>query len=301
MAYDVSALPAYVQENRLPLLAASVLKGKTVEVINRQSGVKGKAALNIVDITAPLKPGNTCGFSADGNDAFSQRIIETYLVKVEKEWCWKDLIGKWNEYEYRIVAGDKSLAFEEFFLGEIAKKIAEQIERILWFGDSNIGITGFYGDLALAVVTAKQVSGNSALRDIWEAYAEIKEEVLDKAVIFVSPSRFRQAVAELVQTNLIHYDPGAPTDEFLLPGTNTRVIKVNGIRATDQYTGSSVAITDPIVAADPMNLVYGYDIEDSEKAFDVWYSKDNDSIRLRMTTNIGTQIAFPNEVVIAGN
>ena len=108
MAYDVSALPAYVQENRLPLLAAAVLKGKTVEVINRQSGVKGKAALNIVNIDASFADGSSCGFTATGDDEFSQRVIETALVKVEKEWCWKDLIGYWNEYEYRVIAGDRS-------------------------------------------------------------------------------------------------------------------------------------------------------------------------------------------------
>lgn len=301
MAYDVTALPAYVQENRLPLLAAAVLKGKTVEVINRQSGVKGKAALNIVDINAPLKAGNTCGFSANGNDAFSQRVIETFLVKVEKEWCWKDLIGYWNEYEYRVVAGDKTLAFEEFFLTEIAKKIAEQIERILWFGETNIGITGFYGHLGSAVINAHKCAGNGPLADIMEAYNLIPEAVLDKAVIFVSPSRFRGAVGELVMGNLYHYNPETPTDEFTIPGTNTRVIKANGIQSTDQYTGGNTPVTDPIVCADPMNLVYGYDIEDSDKNFDVWYSRDNDTIRFRMTTNIGTQIAFPSEVVIAGD
>ena len=102
MAYDVSALPSYVEQNRLPLLAAAVLKGKTVEVINRQSGVKGKAALNIVNVDATLQDGASCGFNDGGDDEWSQRVIETVLLKVEKEWCWKDLIGYWNEYEYRV-------------------------------------------------------------------------------------------------------------------------------------------------------------------------------------------------------
>ena len=301
MAYDVTALPAYVEQNRLPLLAASVLKGKTVEVINRQSGVKGKAALNIVDINAPFQAGNTCGFNASGNDAFSQRIIETFLVKVEKEWCWKDLIGKWNEYEYRVIAGDKSLAFEEFFLNEIAKKIAEQIERIVWAGDNTIGITGLLSDLSTGGATVHQCAGNGPMADIWEAYSHIKESVLDSAVIFVSPSRFRGAVMELVGSNFYHYNPETPTDEFTIPGTNTRVIKVNGIKATDSFAGGGVAVSDPIVCADPMNLVYGYDIEDSDKAFDVWYSRDNDTIRFRMTTNIGTQVAIPSDCLVAGN
>lgn len=296
MAYDVTALPAYVQENRLPLLAEAVLKGKTVEVINRQSGVKGKAALNIVDITAPVSPFATCGFSPKGPDDFSQRIIETALLKVEKEWCWKDLIGYWNEYEYRVIAGDKTLAFEEFFLNEIAKKISESIEHLVWQGHTSIGVTGLLNVLNTASVTATQFTGADDYAKIMEAYMAIPEQVLDKAAIFVSANRFRGFVAGLVSANLYHYNPEAPVDEVILPGTNTRVIKVNGLN--NSTYGS---VSDVVVAADPMNLVYGYDIEDSDKAFDVWYSRDNDTIRLRATFNIGTQVAFPSEVIVMGN
>lgn len=296
MAYDVTALPAYVEQNRLPLLAASVLKGKTVEVINRQSGVKGKAALNIVDIDAKFQAGKTCGFNALGNDEFSQRIIETVMVKVEKEWCWKDLIGKWNEYEYRVVAGDKTLAFEEFFLGEIAKNIADEIEYIIWNGDNALGIAGLLGNLTAASVTETQFTAANDYAKIMEAYMAIPEQVLDKAVIFVGASRFRGFVAGMTAANLYHYNPGAPVDEVVIPGTNTRVIKVNGLNNSSYGT-----VSDIVVAADPMNLVYGYDIEDSDKAFDVWYSRDNDTIRLRATFNIGTQVAFPSEVIVMGD
>jgi len=300
--YDVEALPAYVQENRLPLLAASILKGKTVEVINRMSGVKGKAALNLVDIGANFAPGNECGFNDTTEDAFSQRVLETYLIKLEKEWCWKDLIGKWNEYEYRVVAGDKSLAFEEFFLNEIAKKVAAQIEKMIWQGDTSIhaNFGGLLRNLSTEVA-GTPLTGTTAYENIMQVYMAIPEEVLDKAAIFVSADNFRALVAALVQNNLYHYNPGAPVDEIILPGTNTRVIKVNGLNNAPTWRDSTrTSFNDVIVAADPDNLFYGYDIEDSERAMDMWYSKDNDSIRLRITTNIGTQVAFPNQVIVAG-
>ena len=295
MAYTVNALPDYVEQNRLPLLAASVLKGKTVEVINRQSGIKGKAALNIVDGTAPFQAGNTCGFNASGNDTFSQRVIETVMVKVEKEWCWKNLIGKWAEYEYRVVAGEKTLAFEEFFLNEIAKEIAAEIETIIWQGNATLGIAGLLGNFTAASGSIQNPSGSSDYNKVMEVYNAIPEAVLDKAVIFVSPATFRGFVQGVVSANLYHYNPEAPIDEVIIPGTNTRVIKVNGLMGATSGNNENL-----MLAADPMNLVYGYDVEDSAEALDVWYSKDNDSIRLRMTTNIGTQIAFPSEVVVFG-
>ena len=295
MAYVVSSLPAYVEEHRLPLLAAAILKGKTVEVINRMSGVKGSAALNIVDVTAPFQAGNTCGFNASGNDTFTQRVLETVMVKVEKEWCWKDLIGKWNEYEYRVIAGEKTLAFEEFFMNKVAEKIAASIETIIWQGNASPAIAGLLDQFTTASQTVQTSTGTTDLENIQEVYQAIPEAVLDKAAIFVGADVFRGAVANLVAANLYHYDPNAPVDEFVLPGTNCRVIKVNGLNNATEQTKTKL-----IVAADPENLFYGYDIEDSDKALDVWYSKDNDSIRLRMTTNIGAQIAFPAEVIIYG-
>lgn len=295
MAYDVTALPSYVEQRRLPLLAAAILKGKTVEVINRQSGVKGKAALNIVNVDATFQDGAACGFNDGGDDEWSQRVIETALLKVEKEWCWKDLIGYWNEYEYRVISGDKSLAFEEFFLNEVAKKIAAGIETIMWQGNTTPAIVGLLGQFTAASGVIAASTGTTDLENIQEVYQAIPEAVVDRAAIFVDAGVFRGAVANLVAANLYHYNPEAPVDEFVLPGTNCRVIKVNGLNsATEQGK------TKLIVGADPMNLVYGYDIEDSDKAFDVWYSRDNDTIRLRATFNVGTQIAFPSEVVIYG-
>lgn len=295
MAYDVTALPSYVEQRRLPLLAAAILKGKTVEVINRQSGVKGKAALNIVNVDATFQDGASCGFNDGGSDEWSQRVIETTLLKVEKEWCWKDLIGYWNEYEYRVIAGDKTLAFEEFFMNEVAKKVAAQIETIIWQGNASPAVAGLLDQFTTASQTIQASTGSTDLENIQEVYMAIPEAVLDRAAIFVGADVFRGAVTNLVAANLYHYNPEAPVDEFVLPGTNTRVIKVNGLNSATEQSKSKL-----IVAADPMNLVYGYDIEDSDKALDVWYSRDNDTIRLRMTTNLGAQIAFPAEVIIYG-
>lgn len=308
MGYTVSSLPAYVEQNRLPLLKAAILKGKTVEVINRQSGVKGKAALNIVDITAPFQSGADCGFNASGNDTFTQRTIETALLKVEKSWCWKTLIGKWTEYQMRngIEAGEKELDFEEFFLNTIAEKIAAKIEEIIWQGLTISGTTltkGLLAELQTASVDPTANAGSTYYEKVLEAYNAIPEAVLDSAVIFVGAGVFRGLVQNLVAANLYHFDPGAPKDELILPGTDTRVIKVNGLNsATMSVTsgGSTTVYENLIVAADPQNLVYGYDIEGSERDFDVWYEKKDDAILFRMQTNIGSQVAIPSEVKVYG-
>ena len=39
---------------------------------------------------------------------------------------------------------------------------------------------------------------------------------------------------------------------------------------------------------------------DDAETFDLWYSKDNREYRLAVQFNAGTQVAYPNEVVVGG-
>ena len=47
----VNSLPAYVEQQRLPLIAKSVLGAKTASLITLQTGVKGDTAVNLVSTT----------------------------------------------------------------------------------------------------------------------------------------------------------------------------------------------------------------------------------------------------------
>lgn len=298
MAFDLSALTAYVEQNRGELLGKAILRGKTLDVIRHQPGVKGSAAINILDVDVKFRDGATCGFTAAGDDEFSQRLIETKILEVNKQWCYKDLVGYWTaeEMRNRIIAGDKVLTFEEFITNKIVESVNAELEVISWQGNaSNPAITGLLGQFTAASETVQALTGTTALEKVQEVYNAIPEEVLDKAVIFVSAGTFRGFVQGLVGANLYHYNPGAPIDEVYIPGTNTRVIKVNGLNNATEQTKTNL-----IVAADPNNLVYGYDVEDSPRTFDLWYERKDDAMLLRLETNAGFQIAFPNEVVIFG-
>ena len=57
------------------------------------------------------------------------------------------------------------------------------------------------------------------------------EEAVERgAMIFVAPEIFRVAVAGLVAANLYNYAaPAGDVDEFILPGTNARVVKAPGL------------------------------------------------------------------------
>lgn len=298
MAFDVSNLNAYVDENRQNLIGAAILKGKTIEEINHMSGVKGSAAINLLNVGVTLQDGSSCGFNASGNDEFSQALMVTTMLTVQKEWCWKDLVGYWAQENDRVritAGGDKALPFEEFISTKIDEGIQAELEKIAWQGNATPAISGLLAQFTAASGVIASSTGTTPLENVLEVYENIPEAVLDKAAIFVDASTFRGVVMNMVSSNLYHYNPGAPIDEVILPGTNTRVIKVNGLNNATEQTKTSL-----IVAADPMNLFYGYDIEDSSRAFRFGYDEKADTLWFRCLFNAGFQIAIPSEVIIYG-
>lgn len=286
MSIIVSSLPEYVNQERHSLIHAAVLGAKTAKLINRMSGVKGKAALNLISTDPTIKAAG-CSFEAAGDATLSQRVLETAAAQVQMSFCEKDLIGKWAEYQVRIAAGEKNLPFEADIMESVAGNIAEAVETAIWQGD-NLGNDGLIKTIKDGAAESVELEeGATAFESIKAAYMAIPAAVLKKAVIFVGEDAFRAFTMDLMEKNLYHY-ASEDVEETYFPGTKTKVVAVPGLNGTDT-----------IVAADPDNLFYGYDVADAESTFDVWYSKDNQEFRLNVEFNYGMQVAYPGEVVIA--
>lgn len=289
MAVNFDGLTTYVDEQRYPLIKKAVLGGKTLSIINLQTGVKGTAALNLIDVDPTVQAGG-CGWNAQGDANISQRKIATELLKVQMPFCDKDFRNYYMNYEVKIGAGKETLPFEEYFTSAVIEKLNGKVETMVWQGAKSKGaeFDGFLTILA-EEEDVKTASGSGAYAAIKAAYNAIPVEVLDKAAIFVGADTFRSYMLEMVEKNFYHYAAdGADVQEFIVPGTNTKVIAVNGLNGTAK-----------IVAADPANLFYGCDMLDDKETFDFWYSKDNREFRLEVQFNGGVQVAYPSEVVVA--
>lgn len=289
MAINLTGLTNYVDEQRLPLIKKAVLGGKTVGIINLQTGVKKSAALNLISVDPTIQAGG-CGFEAQGDATLSQRVINTELLKVNMSYCDKDFLNYWAGYEVKVGAGKEQLPFEDYFTSMVIEGINAKIEKLVWQGDKDNA--GEFDGLLTILADAegvKTAQGAGAYAAIKAAYTAIPVEVLPKASIFVGADTFRAFMLEMVEKNYFHYAAdGADVQEFILPGTNVKVIAVNGLNGTNK-----------VVAADAANLFYGCDMMDDAEAFDLWYSKDNREYRLAVQFNAGAQVAYPNEVVIA--
>lgn len=296
MALNLNGLTQYIEQRRLPLIKEAVLSAKSARLLNMQSDVKWKAALNLVSVAPVLQDGSVCGWSDAGTATLSQRIITAPMIKINQAFCHKDFIKYWTGYEVKVGVGRETLPFEEYFTSLIVDEVKAANEKLIWQGDTasdDATLKWTDGLLKLIeadenVVTPTIASGASAYDAIKAVYLAIPEKVLDKAVIFVGADVFRQYMQEIVEKNYYHYPAnGMPVEEFVLPGTNTKVIAVNGLNNTNK-----------IVAARLENLFIGVDMADDAEKFEMWYSKDFNEFRLAIEYNLGVQFAFGDEIVL---
>lgn len=294
MALNVSTLSNYVEEKRLPLIAKSFLRGKTIDLIQLETGVLQDTALNLVSAQVEFGDGASCGWNPTEGVALSQRLLKPTFLKVNQVFCDKDLLKKWASYEVKLAAGREQLPFEEKFLEEIANAINESIEKLVWQGDSSHtnepdGFLKILETGGSGVVSATWTAGTTAYNKIKTVYNAIPANIIDKedTVIFVGEETYREFIQDLVAANLYHFSPDYKAGEYMVPGTSIRVIAVNGLNGTGK-----------IVAGRLSNFFYGVGAEDDKDTFDFWYSQDNREFRLAAYFAIAVQVAYPNEIVL---
>lgn len=298
MAFNVSGLSSYVQERRELILKDFVLGAPTIERMTIQPGIKKSANLNFLNVDPTWQDGSSCGWNAEGDAAFTQRVIETGAIKINMAFCDKDLLGYWAEYVVRFGANKEEFPFEEYILKAITDAQKRNMEKAIWQSDTSNG-DFFDGLLAIigadaAVITESITAGTSAYDAIYQVYMAIPEEILDKPdlAINISPKIFRAFCKELTDMNMFHYTAGEKVNEIVLPGTTCTVKCVQGL-------ADSNGVNDlKIVATYDRNLVYGCDMVSDAEELKAWYSQDEDEFRVKAVWNSGTQVAFPDFVVL---
>lgn len=291
----VTSLPAYVEQNVEQLLSQSVLGARTLDYIGIQTGVKTSASINLLNTSVEFGDGSTCGFNASGSQEITQRVINTGLIKVNMEYCEKNLLGKYTEKLVRIGANEEELPFEQYFVEEVIANLKAELDKAIWQGDKSSetnNLKYFDGFLKIMgadnnVIKVTQETGATAYEKIKKVHMAIPEQVIDGAMIFVGADMYRSYIADLVSANLYHYNPENGEDGYMLPGTNVKVVKINGLNGTGK-----------IVAGRPAHFVYGTDLESNTEVFDLWYSKDARTFRLAIEFNGGVNYAFSDEVVL---
>ena len=291
--FVVTSLPAYVQDNKdLLIKNFALVGGETRKRISVQTGIKKDEHINYLNLTPTFQSGVGCGFTAQGEATLTQRLIETARFKVNMEFCPDTLIGKYAEYQVSINASEnESLPFEAYIMEALTNEIVKKIETTIWGGVKASDLIDGFLTLAKADsdVVDVVIEGTSAYADILKVYNAMSEYTLEQGgEIYVSPAKFRAFMQEMVEKNYFHYNPGnAEPSEFLLPGSNVKVVRTPGLAGKTEIVGTFAK-----------NMYYGCDLENAAEDIKVWYSDDDDLIKVAAKWNMGVQFAFPGEVVL---
>ena len=302
MSVDLTNLTTYVEENKSGLIKKSVIGAKSASLFNLMVGVKGSTALNLLNTNVVFGNGKACGWSEDTGTTqeISQRNIVPGFVKVNASFCDAAMTDYFMNNQVKIAAGTEVLPFEEAFVSDITNKIAANLEKAIWNGNTNSAdnnlkqFDGLFKILQAAsgdTVNPTITTGDTIFTVFNKVYSNIPVEILDSSVILCGADTFRTLVMYLTSQNLYNYAPSVDgTMEIILPGTSTKVIALNGMNGSKK-----------IVATYLDNIFYGTDLMGDEEVYKLWYSDDNQTFRLAVKFTAGVQVAFPNMVVVAAH
>lgn len=306
MAFNVSALANYTNEQSTELVLKSLFGGKTAAILQAagqvQVGVKSAEALNILTSDVYFQA-DGCGYTASGNTTFTQRNITVGKIKVEETLCPKTLEAKWMQTQ--IAPGSPTeVPFEVQIGTDKSNNIAKLLEVSMWQGDTatsntNPNTNRFDGFTKIIdAASASTVAGNTSSATsitianvddlIDNIYAAIPADIADAddLVLWVGIDTFKKYTTALRNNNLFHYAADSAGMEMVIPATNIKMIGVGGLNGTNRMFLGRLS-----------NFFVGTDLANEEEEYKFWYSQDNDEVRFRATMKYGVQIAFPDQIV----
>jgi len=310
MALDLSALTNYVEENAQQLTAAAIFSAKTASLIeakgNVQVGIKSAETINVLTTDAVFQAGGTCGFSSSGTTTITQRQITVGKIKIQEAICPKTFEAKYTQKALRVGSTYDYMAYATDFTNQKIQRIGAALETAIWQGDPGSatpnlnkfnGFANIINDLGFGG-SGDPINGNtSALTTLTksnvrqavdEIFLAIPAALLDKDdfVIFAGNDTFREYIVALREANLFHYAVDAANMEVTVPGTNVKLIGVNGLNGTDYMVGICMS-----------NMYLGTDMLNEQDKFELFYAKEADEMRFVVEFKLGCQVAFTDEIV----
>ena len=306
MSFDVSTLTNYVNEQSTDLISRLYFEKTSSDYFTLQSGVKKTDALHLLAVSAFPQDGSDCAVSASGDVTFSDRNLTVGQITYYAGFCMKDLIPKYTQIMLRAGnAETEDMTFESEVAESVIKTIMEHNEVADWQGDTasaNVYLNRYDGlakiiDAATGVVDGNTssatgitsgASGNvdTLIKDICNARpAKVKSAA--NQVLFVGQDTFDKYVDTLNAKNLYHVNA---TDwanyETSIAGKNVMLVGVAGLDGTNRmFLGTRE------------NFFLGFDLQNDEEEFDMWYDKKDDKVYYRVKFKRGLQVAYPDEIV----
>jgi len=304
MSLNISALNDFNNELAGELLLKTVYAGSTMEYITIQEGVKYLEPINLFEVSLFMNNG-TCVSTPSGSATFTQRNIQVCPRTSFDALCLKDLDTKYLGIS-SLEPGSYNTTWKlaESYSTLLVNQFQKANEQFIWGQVS--GSSSTYGGTCatngLKVIISGSTSGvvvpsgftgsfdaSTALDRMDAAIAALDSDVADRddLCFWMSVSNFRKYVAAIRTANNFYFDPNSIENRGNLlqmnyPYQNIKVIGTVGLQGSDR-----------IVLGPAKQIVAGTDLMSDFSEFQLWYDLNSDTLRHRISTKLGVNIAFP--------
>ena len=143
MAFDVTALTAYIEDRDFPLVAKlqfdPELKAAKATI---QDGIKGSSNLHFMETSVEFQV-DDCTRSASGTTTFSDKTITVGKIAIAEDLCMDDLENKWTQILLKkgVMEGREAIPAEiaAIYMEEKMVKYKQAIAVADWRGDTGSG------------------------------------------------------------------------------------------------------------------------------------------------------------------
>ena len=306
MSLNVSALADFNNQIAGELVLKMVYGGSTIEYVTVQEGVKYQEPINLFEVSLYINNG-TCVSTASGSATFTQRNITVCPRTSFDAICLKDLDKKYlGISSLERGSYNETWALANAYSELLVNQFQKANDQFLWLQESGsysqyggtCSVSGLNyiisGSTAGVVVPAgsgsQAITAATALAVMDDMIANLSSDVADRDDItfFMSVQNFRNYVTALRNANNFYFDPSSITNrggilEMAYPfQPGIKVVGTVGLQGTAR-----------VVLGPAKQIVVGTDLLSDFSEFQLWYDINTDTLRHRISTKLGVNIAYP--------
>jgi len=301
MAFTVTDIGSWVNENSQDLISEAILESNTIEKVTLMPGIKYKEQIKFLETDSQIQAASCGTPTTSGSTTLTDKDIEVKSLMVYEETCPEDF----NETSLQLSmkpGWNTEIPFEQQYADLKVKNLQKNIEKMIWSSTAAsttkcVGwVYSFNNDSDVEDTTFDwAATGNTAsdfMGEVYNMVNKLPDEIQDMTdlTLFVSPSLSRKMTQSLVIADGYHIDL-TKTDgnsEWEFPGINLTVKPTNGL------VGQEVAVLTPA-----SNLIVGTDLQNESEQFKLWYSDDDLQVKFLQQFKIGTSYYFGEYVVLS--
>jgi len=304
MSLNVTALNDFNNELAGELLIKSVYAGSTMEYITIQEGVKYLEPINLFEVSLYMQNG-ACVSSPSGSATFTQRNIQVCPRTSFDQLCLKELDPKYLGISSLTPGSyNETWTLSKAYSDLLVNQFQKANDLFLWQQESGVPSTfggtcdvdglktlisgSTAGVQAPAAANVAFTSAN-ALTVMDSMIEALSQDVVDREdlTFFMSISNFKKFTTALRTLNNFYFDPSSVVNkkgllEMMYPYQNIKVVGTTGLQGSDR-----------VVLGPAKQAVAGTDLLSDFSSFQLWYDINTDTLKHRISTKLGVNIAFP--------